>query len=97
MRTIHERARNYACRYCERAFIQPETRNQHELIHTGEKPHGCVECGRHFRQKAALRAHYKIHTRQLKESNSELGTDAHEIVGDEDGNDMPESEYVEYD
>ncbi|EDW69671.2 gastrula zinc finger protein XlCGF46.1 [Drosophila virilis] len=97
MRTVHERARNYACRYCERAFIQPETRNQHELIHTGEKPHGCVECGRHFRQKAALRAHYKIHTRQLKEQSSELGTDTHEIVGDEDGNDMPETEYVEYD
>ncbi|KAH8302800.1 hypothetical protein KR044_010804, partial [Drosophila immigrans] len=61
MRTVHERARNYACSYCDSTFTQPAICKQHELIHTGEKPHECGECGRHFRQKAALRTHYKIH------------------------------------
>ncbi|EDV96497.1 GH16275 [Drosophila grimshawi] len=99
IRTIHERARNYLCRYCERAFIQPETRNQHELIHTGEKPHECVECGRRFRQKAALRSHYKIHARQLKELESAQVADAVDTAADDDdGIYVPEmGEEIEYD
>ncbi|XP_034107820.1 gastrula zinc finger protein XlCGF46.1-like [Drosophila albomicans] len=69
MRTVHERARNYACSYCDSTFTQQAICKQHELIHTGEKPHQCGECGRCFRQKAALRTHYKIHRRKLKEMN----------------------------
>ncbi|KAH8365783.1 hypothetical protein KR093_004392, partial [Drosophila rubida] len=69
MRTVHERARNYACSYCDHTFTQPAICKQHELIHTGEKPHECGECGRRFRQKAALRTHYKIHKRKPMESS----------------------------
>lgn len=67
IRTVHERARNYACRHCVRTFTQLAICKQHELIHTGEKPHKCGECGKHFRQKAALRTHYKIHRRNQEE------------------------------
>ncbi|EDW18411.1 gastrula zinc finger protein XlCGF46.1 [Drosophila mojavensis] len=95
MRTVHERARNYTCRYCEHAFAQPETRNQHELIHTGEKPHGCPECGRHFRQKAALRAHLKIHTRQPKQTDSTIEIET--LVEIEDASALLQGEDLEYD
>ncbi|KAM8710546.1 hypothetical protein ACLKA7_017205 [Drosophila subpalustris] len=90
MRTIHERARNYACSYCERSFTQLAICKQHELIHTGEKPHECEECGRHFRQKAALRTHYKIHKRQQRKLNESCGTELIESVADEDMYDMTE-------
>lgn len=71
MRSVHERdrARCFACSYCDRTFTQPFLCKQHELIHTGEKPHECPECGRHFRQKGALRTHRKIHERESIESN----------------------------
>ncbi|XP_034483303.1 zinc finger protein 135-like isoform X2 [Drosophila innubila] len=83
MRTIHERARNYACSYCERSFTQLAICKQHELIHTGEKPHECEECGRHFRQKAALRTHYKVHRRQ-RDLDESFESVVIESVADED-------------
>ncbi|EDW69674.1 gastrula zinc finger protein XlCGF46.1 [Drosophila virilis] len=72
MRSVHERdrARSYACSYCDRTFTQPFLCKQHELIHTGEKPHECPDCGRHFRQKGALRTHRKIHERESMETNA---------------------------
>ncbi|XP_014101803.3 zinc finger protein 25 [Bactrocera oleae] len=64
IRTVHERAKDYACRYCERTFAKPDTRKYHEMTHTGEKPNECSECGKRFLQPAALRTHRKIHQRQ---------------------------------
>uniref|UniRef100_A0A034VSV7 Endothelial zinc finger protein induced by tumor necrosis factor alpha n=1 Tax=Bactrocera dorsalis TaxID=27457 RepID=A0A034VSV7_BACDO len=64
VRTVHERAKDYACRYCERTFAKPDTRKYHEMTHTGEKPNECPECGKRFLQPAALRTHRKIHQRQ---------------------------------
>uniref|UniRef100_A0A0A1XEF1 Zinc finger protein 782 n=1 Tax=Zeugodacus cucurbitae TaxID=28588 RepID=A0A0A1XEF1_ZEUCU len=63
IRTVHERAKDYACRYCERTFAKPDTRKYHEMTHTGEKPNECPECGKRFLQPAALRTHRKIHQR----------------------------------
>ncbi|XP_062133138.1 zinc finger protein 883-like [Drosophila sulfurigaster albostrigata] len=72
VRTVHERARDYACSYCERSFAKPDTRKYHEMTHTGEKPNECEECGKRFTQPAALRTHRKIHERQRKEADANL-------------------------
>ncbi|XP_037939887.1 zinc finger protein 26 [Teleopsis dalmanni] len=72
IRTVHERAKDYACRYCERTFAKPDTRKYHEMTHTGEKPNECEQCGRRFTQPAALRTHRKIHQKQQKQFTEEL-------------------------
>ncbi|KAH8318515.1 hypothetical protein KR067_006771 [Drosophila pandora] len=63
-RTIHEKARDYACSHCEKSFATADTRKYHEMTHTGEKNFECHECGRRFTQPAALRTHRKIHERE---------------------------------
>ncbi|XP_017841449.1 zinc finger protein 782-like [Drosophila busckii] len=63
VRTVHERAKDYACSHCDRRFAKPDTRKYHEMTHTGEKPNSCVDCGKRFTQPAALRTHRKIHER----------------------------------
>ncbi|XP_039966042.1 zinc finger protein 888 isoform X2 [Bactrocera tryoni] len=84
VRTVHERAKDYACRYCERTFAKPDTRKYHEMTHTGEKPNECPECGKRFLQPAALRTHRKIHQRQgvhsSKAKKCEKKTPAQETV-----------------
>ncbi|KAL7731776.1 hypothetical protein ACLKA6_016712 [Drosophila palustris] len=72
VRTVHERARDYDCSYCEKSFAKPDTRKYHEMTHTGEKPNECEECGKRFTQPAALRTHRKIHERQRKEMDDNL-------------------------
>ncbi|XP_065360205.1 zinc finger protein 624 [Calliphora vicina] len=64
VKNMHERAKDFACRFCERTFAKADTKKYHEMTHTGEKPHECNECGRRFVQPAALRTHRKIHLRQ---------------------------------
>ncbi|KAI8118743.1 hypothetical protein FF38_07308 [Lucilia cuprina] len=64
VRNMHERAKDFACRYCDRTFAKADTKKYHEMTHTGEKPHQCKECGKRFVQPAALRTHRKIHLRQ---------------------------------
>ena len=61
IRRVHERARDYACRYCEMAFSKPDTRKHHEMTHTGEKPNVCPECSKAFIQPTALKTHRKTH------------------------------------
>ncbi|XP_017121789.1 zinc finger protein 253 isoform X1 [Drosophila elegans] len=61
VRTIHEKARDFACNYCEKRFATSDTRKYHEMTHTGEKNFECHECGKRFIQPSALRTHRKIH------------------------------------
>ncbi|XP_037721952.1 gastrula zinc finger protein XlCGF46.1 isoform X2 [Drosophila subpulchrella] len=61
VRAIHEKARDYACNYCEKRFATSGTRKYHEMTHTGEKNFECHECGKRFIQPSALRTHRKIH------------------------------------
>lgn len=67
VRTIHEKARDYACSYCEKSFANPDTRKYHEMTHTGEKNFECHECGKKFTQPAALRTHRLVHERKQEQ------------------------------
>ncbi|XP_033161682.1 zinc finger protein 43 [Drosophila mauritiana] len=61
IRAIHEKARDYACSYCEKKFATSDTRKYHEMTHTGEKNFECHVCGKKFIQPSALRTHRKVH------------------------------------
>ncbi|XP_017840979.2 zinc finger protein 85 [Drosophila busckii] len=61
-KSVHEKVRDFECRYCARRFANSQSLKQHEWIHTGEKPYTCKICDTHFRQEAALIRHKKVHT-----------------------------------
>ncbi|EDW72943.1 uncharacterized protein Dwil_GK16909 [Drosophila willistoni] len=58
---IHEKVKDFACRFCPRRFAKAQTLRHHEWIHTGEKPFECKTCGTHFRQETALKRHQRTH------------------------------------
>ncbi|BFF99367.1 zinc finger protein 14 homolog [Drosophila madeirensis] len=60
-KSIHEKVKDFECRFCSRRFANSQSLKQHEWIHTGEKPYACKSCGTHFRQEAALIRHQKVH------------------------------------
>lgn len=58
---IHEKVKDFACRFCPKRFSKAQILRHHEWIHTGEKPFECKICGKHFRQETALKKHIKTH------------------------------------
>ncbi|EDW93621.1 zinc finger protein 708 [Drosophila yakuba] len=60
-KSVHEKVKDFECRFCSRRFANSQSLKQHEWIHTGEKPYECKRCGTHFRQEAALIRHQKVH------------------------------------
>lgn len=58
---IHEKVKDFACRFCPKRFAKAQTLRHHEWIHTGEKPFECKTCGTHFRQETALKRHQRTH------------------------------------
>jgi len=60
-KSVHEKVKDFECRFCSRRFANSQSVKQHEWIHTGEKPFECKTCGNRFRQVAALIRHQKVH------------------------------------
>ncbi|XP_030385927.1 zinc finger protein 234 [Scaptodrosophila lebanonensis] len=58
---IHQKVKDFACRFCPKRFSKAQILRHHEWIHTGEKPFECKTCGKHFRQETALKKHYQTH------------------------------------
>ncbi|EDW30059.1 GL22530 [Drosophila persimilis] len=58
---IHEKVKDFACRFCPKRFSKAQILRHHEWIHTGEKPFECKICNKHFRQETALKKHIKTH------------------------------------
>ncbi|XP_017862528.1 PREDICTED: zinc finger protein 714 [Drosophila arizonae] len=70
-KSVHEKVKDFECRFCARRFANSQSLKQHEWIHTGEKPYACPTCGTHFRQEAALIRHQKVHEQKpLKPAKS---------------------------
>ncbi|KAH8318557.1 hypothetical protein KR067_011088, partial [Drosophila pandora] len=63
-KSVHEKVKDFECRFCARRFANSQSLKQHEWIHTGEKPYECKNCGTHFRQEAALIRHQKVHDKR---------------------------------
>lgn len=63
---IHEKVKDFACRYCPKRFAKAQYLRNHEYIHTGEKPYECKICGKHFRQEQVLKTHLKVHDKPPK-------------------------------
>ena len=52
----------FKCRTCDRSFQHQNSRQIHEISHTGEMPYVCSTCGETFTQSGTLKVHERIHT-----------------------------------
>lgn len=68
VKNIHEGAKDFMCRYCQRSFGKTDTRKYHKMTHPGEKPHECEICGRIFVQPSAIGTHRTVHLKQKANS-----------------------------
>ncbi|KAM8710585.1 hypothetical protein ACLKA7_017241 [Drosophila subpalustris] len=65
-KVIHEKIKDFACRYCPKRFGKAQYLQHHEYTHTGEKPYGCKICDKHFSHGSSLRKHMFSHNRPPK-------------------------------
>ena len=61
LQSVHERRRDFRCMFCKKGFSEKVGRDEHELIHMGEKPYRCDLCDKAFRAKALLYIHKRYH------------------------------------
>ncbi|KAH8390548.1 hypothetical protein KR215_004731 [Drosophila sulfurigaster] len=66
-KVVHEKIKDFACRYCPKRFGKAQYLQHHEYTHTGEKPYGCKICDRHFSHGSSLRKHMQSHNKPPKE------------------------------
>ncbi|XP_022218603.2 zinc finger protein 502 [Drosophila obscura] len=60
-KVVHQKVKDFCCRFCPKRFAKKQYLRHHEYIHTGEKPYECKVCGKHFRQEQVLKTHMKVH------------------------------------
>ena len=54
--------RPFKCDFCEAAFTERISLNDHKRIHTGEMPYKCDQCEKGFVNNSALIIHKRTHT-----------------------------------
>ncbi|XP_034484177.1 zinc finger protein 675-like [Drosophila innubila] len=67
IKTVHDKVKDFACRFCPKRFSKSYHLRHHEYTHTGEKPYECKVCNQNFRHDATLRKHMESHNRPRKE------------------------------
>ena len=65
--------KDYACRFCGKAFVQKANMDAHERIHTGEKPYACKHCGECFVQGTRRNMH-QANCRQKPVTNMDVSS-----------------------
>ncbi|XP_068143275.1 zinc finger protein 540 [Drosophila tropicalis] len=65
-KVVHQKVKDFCCRFCPKRFAKKQYLRHHEYIHTGEKPYECKICGKHFRQEQVLKTHMKVHDKPPK-------------------------------
>ncbi|XP_034484174.1 zinc finger protein 708-like [Drosophila innubila] len=66
-KVVHEKIKDYACRFCPKRFSRSQYLRHHEYTHTGEKPYECKVCNQRFRHDATLGRHMQSHNRPPKD------------------------------
>lgn len=56
----------FPCHVCGKTFPTPESLEDHQRCHLGEKPHECAECGRCFFQASQLQQHQRMHKSEFQ-------------------------------
>ncbi|KAL7732223.1 hypothetical protein ACLKA6_018462 [Drosophila palustris] len=67
IKTVHDKIKDFACRFCPKRFGKSGHLRHHEYTHTGEKPYVCKVCNQTFRHDGTLRRHMESHNRPPKE------------------------------
>ncbi|XP_017862526.1 PREDICTED: zinc finger protein 93-like [Drosophila arizonae] len=65
-KVVHDKIKDFACRYCPKRFGKAQYLRHHEYTHTGERPYGCKLCDKHFSHGSSLRKHMISHNRPPK-------------------------------
>ncbi|KAH8302702.1 hypothetical protein KR044_009780 [Drosophila immigrans] len=66
-KVVHQKIKDYACRFCPKRFSKSQYLKCHENIHTGETPYACQTCGKSFKHYGTLSKHRQSHNRPPKE------------------------------
>ncbi|XP_034484179.1 zinc finger protein 431-like [Drosophila innubila] len=64
IKTVHDKIKDFACRFCPNRFSKKCNLRRHEYTHTGEKPYECKVCNQHFGHDKTLINHMKSHNRK---------------------------------
>ncbi|XP_023165240.2 zinc finger protein 85-like [Drosophila hydei] len=65
-KVVHDKIKDFACRFCPKRFGKAQYLRHHEYTHTGERPYGCKLCDKHFSHGSSLRKHMISHNRPPK-------------------------------
>uniref|UniRef100_A0A3B3YZ89 C2H2-type domain-containing protein n=1 Tax=Poecilia mexicana TaxID=48701 RepID=A0A3B3YZ89_9TELE len=58
----HTGEKPFACKLCDKSFINSSNLICHMRTHTGEKPFSCGTCGKAYRDRSNLVRHMRTHT-----------------------------------
>ncbi|XP_060659873.1 zinc finger protein 431-like [Drosophila nasuta] len=62
-KVVHQKIKDYICRFCHRRFGRLHYLKAHENTHTGETPHKCDICGKAFKADSTLYTHKQSHNK----------------------------------
>ncbi|KAH8302107.1 hypothetical protein KR044_002783 [Drosophila immigrans] len=65
-KVVHQKIKDYICRFCHKRFARLHYLKAHENTHTGATPYKCDICGKAFKADSTLYTHKQSHNRPPK-------------------------------